>query len=299
MLWATFVTCELHPIIAPRAPETRSASSSTKVQRDETRALQFPQAFIASMMAGWGQVTGDDARRALIQAGIRLPESAKIQTSGSSGIFRVTASAELLDQIEAFLKKSQERLEKAVAVTAHLIEAPAAVITHEEAQILSKTDHTDLWQELQNRAKIGRAKHLTTLRLTARSEARSEAAQTNDSPSLVAIQPNEKGENELLMEPQPLGHRLELTPRFGSSGAVIALDWALVSRRMPDHPPTSEAIDGNGTNFQFPAQETLFTRIQSNLTLAPEAPRLVWIYRPPGGAKEVVHLLFLQTTEEP
>jgi hypothetical protein len=299
MLWATFVTCELHPIIAPRAPETRSESSTTKVQRDETRALQFPQAFIASMNSGWGQATGDDARRALIQAGIRLPESARIQTSGSSGIFRVTASAEFLDQIEAVLKKSQERLEKAVAVTAHLIEAPAAVITHEETQILSKTDHTDLWQELQNHAKIGRAKHLTTLRLTARSEARSEAAQTNDSPCLVAIQPNEKGENELLMEPQPLGHRLELTPRFGSSGAVIALDWALLSRRMPDPPPANEAIDGNGTNFQFPAQETLLTRIQSNLTLAPEAPRLVWIYRPPGGAKEVVHLLFLQTTEEP
>jgi hypothetical protein len=68
---------------------------------------------------------------------------------------------------------------------------------------------------------------------------------------------------------------------------------------MPDPPPANEAIDGNGTNFQFPAQETLLTRIQSNLTLAPEAPRLVWIYRPPGGAKEVVHLLFLQTTEEP
>lgn len=299
MLWATFVSCEIRPIIAPRAPETRTESSSTKVRQVETRAFQFPQAFIASMMAGWGQVTGDDARQALIQAGIRLPESAKIQTSGSSGIFRVTASAELLDQIEAFLRKSQERLEKAVAVTAHLIEAPAEVITREEVPILSKTDHTDLWQQLQNSAKVGRAKHLTTLRLTARSEAQSEAAQTNDLPCLVAIQPNEKGENELLMEPQPLGHRLELTPRFGSTGAVIALDWALVSRQMRDPQPTSEIIDGNSTNFQFPAQETLFTRIQSNVTLAPGATRLVWIFRPPDGANEVVHLLFLQIAEEP
>jgi hypothetical protein len=115
----------------------------------------------------------------------------------------------------------------------------------------------------------------------------------------VAIQPNEKGENELLMEPQPLGHRLELTPRSGSTGAVIALDWALVSRQMRDPQPTSEIIDGNGTNFQFPAQETLFTRIQSNVTLAPGATRLVWIFRPPDGANEVVHLLFLQTAEEP
>lgn len=295
VMWATFVWCHVQPIITSPPAALRQKEAAARSQKVETRAFQFPQVWLGEVMAGWGRLTSDDLRQALLQAGIRLPASATLHASMDSGVVRVTAPACHLDDIAVFVKKTQERLHSGMAVTAHLIEVSAELIRHLDTGLLASSDHSGFWRQLQNETRIGRAKNLTTLQLTARSDSTAKAAQTRDSPCLVAITPSDAGGNEMVMEKQAFGHQFEVSAQFASDSRSATLLWSVNVSQECSPPAMSQATDATGSTFAFPSVSRLLSTMRSSITMPMDSTRLVWASRPPGGAEDVVHLLFLQT----
>ncbi len=291
VLWATFIHCELHRQIS--SPQEMRASSATKpegVQLAETRVFQTPAGFFST---GWEPLSNRMAMEALREAGIHLATADDVQVSNDSRILRVKAPRDQLEAIDAAFGKVRENLSRNVVVTAHIMEVPASVIREIEKTALRQDDHSDLLQRLQTDAKIGRTRHVTTMRIETRGSVRATADQTHQIQQLAGIQSTDGGGEEFIMETNKIGHLFELTPTLAPSGGRITLELALEASVADPVEHREHLIDASGKRLEFPLANFLRSKLTSSVSFRPGSTRLIWIYHPPEAGHDKLHAVFM------
>ena len=168
-----------------------------------------------------------------------------------------------------------------------------------EGSGLGQSDHSSLLQRLQTETKVGRAKHVATMRIETRDDVQATVDQTRQFQRLVRICPDEQGEVDFIMEDRKSGHLFEVRPKVALVGDLITLDSSMEVSPYDPIQRMEHVIDAAGKRLEFPLTDILRSHLRSIVTFRPGTTRLVWLYRPPESSADTVHAVFLNCSFVP
>lgn len=295
VLWATFVFCDVHRLVAPKAAPPASEDEVADPERKESRVFQLPPGFFNLVPPGWGPVSNETVREAFRTAGVDLPTSADLSFSQDSRILRINTARKHLAQVGRVLRQAADALDRNIIVTAHVMEVPADAYQAMKGRLDPRIgDDAALLAQLQTDARIGRARHVTTLRVESHRGTRSTTEQTREGRQLVAIRPANAEEMEFVMDTQKTGLTLEVEPALSPNSDRITVSWGLKSTHGAPVERHERLADASGRKLEFPVTDFQVARLLSAITLRAGTTRLAWACDSPEKSGEMLQLVFLQ-----
>jgi hypothetical protein len=239
--------------------------------------------------------------RALPQKGIPpLPKDIAGLYDRKSGTYVLRTTAEKMELFEAFADSCFGRVPVNILHTVHIIEADGATLRQVAQEAATLFYHNEIWKRLEGLAQQGKVKHLSTLRLEARS---GQKARLESAPQLKAMTDFTLDAKGRVLWDTPLltaGNSFEIESVIGPDGQTVSRDITFEYHFAPTA-TRNERITHSLTSPSLMIPVTDLYRVKANTATMTESGniKLISLWKPNGGAefenKDVLQAAFIET----
>lgn len=251
------------------------------------------------------------AKNILEAAGVVFPEGSSANYLSSTSTLVIRNRPENIRLIEEYLVALRSGIERNIAIEAHLVEAPAALLREIANTTRSLPDHESQWNQLQGNAE---AKILNSFWSSGRSGTRTkiESGESRSFPVAVDFDEVVRGEGGPVIfegvsptiDEELVGTTFDVDPVLGANETVIDCqfslkrDFAAPAFVAPKEAGEENQILLSGATARFHESSLILQMKTRTGTI-----RMVGLWRPEGAQefedKDVLHAFFLRLTAVP
>jgi hypothetical protein len=303
-LWATFLRCDVVPILIkqPKLSSPQSqASSSPRPEKMIVKYFTFED-LLSDPFGPPAHANGKDPFSStspssgggvLVLASTESREKRLQQTFESCGArFPPGSYVRMLEHSSGFIvRNTPANLAKipfgkptpqSVVITAHIFQAPGPLLRQLTAHAARKADHRAELDQLLATVKDGEATHLVTARFEALSGTFSTLKQGVEHSALTEAFLTKDEAPEIVSDHRNVGLRIELTPTIVAEGKWGELTIASEFDTTSPFEHRARFLDLQNRPLEFPLTDYFTSKLRTEISLPSGSARLLSLYKPTG-----------------